>query len=105
MDFKGKFAAVIDNDETNNYWLLDFSVLPSRFERVYFMNLSFSHQEIVNVDSDISKSRICFISNLKYKETDVLNLFKKIREQVGSVSSSWPEENKVQWLRNNDKYK
>jgi len=50
LDFNGKFATTIIKDDANNYFLLDFSLLPTRFDRVFFMNLSFSSEEIINID-------------------------------------------------------
>jgi hypothetical protein len=105
FDFKGNFAAAIDKDAANNYFLLDFSKLNSRFERVYFMNLSFSYDEIINIDPDIYKNRVCFMSHKNYSEADVLKIFDAIREKVLSAATSWSEDKQSQWLNVNDKYK
>jgi hypothetical protein len=105
FDFKGKFAAAIDKDAANNYFLLDFSKLPARFERVYFMNLSFSSDKLVNIDPDIAKSRVCFMSSNKFTVDEVIKTLDEIKEKVSSVASSWPEDKKSTWLKENDKYK
>ena len=105
FDFKGSFAAAIDKDAANNYFLIDFSKLNSRFERVYFMNLSFSYDEIINIDPDINKNRVCFMSHKNYSVADVLKTFDAIKEKVLLTSSSWSEDKESQWLNVNDKYK
>jgi hypothetical protein len=105
FDFKGNFSAAISEDDTKNYFILDFSKFPTRFERVYFMNLSFSSDEIVNIDSDIAKDRICFMAYKKYKAADVSKIFDEIKTKVTLVASSWSEDKKAQWLSVNDKYK
>jgi hypothetical protein len=105
FDFKGKFAAEIGKESPNTYFLLDFSTLSTRFERVYFMNLSFSFDELISIDPDITKNRVCFMSNEKYQVPEVLKLFEKLKADVRSVSTSWQEEKKVEWLKGNDKYK
>jgi len=104
-DFKGRFASAIEKDAENNYFLLDFSKLPTRFDRVYFMNMSFSYAKIINADPDIKKDRVCFMSKKMYNETDVLNIFEEIKEKVAIISASWPEDWKSEWLNTNDKYK
>lgn len=105
FDFKGKFVAEIGKESPNTYFLLDFSTLSTRFERVYFMNLSFSSDELINIDPDITKNRVCFMSNDKYPVHEVLELFEQLKANVRSVSTSWQEEQKFEWLKGNDKYK
>lgn len=105
FDFKGKFAVLIDNDETNNYYLLDFTKLPTRFERVYFMNLSFRSVEIVNIDPDITGSRVCFMSNRKYSASETIKLFEELKRTVNIPATSWSDTRKTEWLKVNDKYK
>ncbi|MCX6305712.1 MAG: hypothetical protein NT040_12185 [Bacteroidetes bacterium] len=105
QDFNGKFALTIGRDTTNNYFLLDFSKLPDRFDRVFFMNLSFLSEELVNIDPVVTKNRVCFMSNKKNKEDDVLKLFEDIKNKVTGTSSAWSNEQKSEWLKENDKYK
>jgi hypothetical protein len=105
FDFKGNFAATVDKDEANTYFLVDFSKLPTRFERVYFMNLSFASDELVNIDSDISKSNVCFKASNKYSEKDILKIFDELKSKVVLISSEWTDDKESQWLNKNDKYK
>jgi hypothetical protein len=105
FDFKGKFAAVIGKESPNNFFMLDFSSFATRFDRVYFMNLSFSSDELINIDPDITKNRVCFMANEKYPVAEILKLFEKLKANVQSVSASWPEDKKAEWLKGNDKYK
>jgi len=104
LDFNGKFATTIIKDDANNYFLLDFSLLPTRFDRVFFMNLSFSSEEIINIDPVVTRNRVCFMSNQKYSEVDVLKIFDEIKGKVVAISSSWSDDKKAEWLKDNDKY-
>ena len=63
FDLHGQFSAFIQADAVNNYYLVDFKQLEGRFARVYFMNESFAHPEIVNLDPDLSKERIWFLTD------------------------------------------
>ncbi len=105
FDFKGKFAAKILKADVNNYFLLDFSKLPARFDRVYFLNLSFSATELINIDPSVTKDKVCFMSNEKYNEVDVLKVFDELNIRVAGISNSWPDNQKSEWLKDNDKYK
>jgi len=105
LDFKGKFALAIEQTPSNNYFLVDFSILPVRFERVYFINLTFSSDKLINIDPDISKDRVCFMANSKYSETDILEIFEDLKKKVDEKSASWSENMKAEWLQRNDKYK
>lgn len=105
FDFKGKFAATVFKDEANSYFLLDFSKLTSRFDRVYFLNLSFSATELINIDPSVTKDKVCFMSNEKYNEVDVLKVFDELNIRVAGISNSWPDNQKSEWLKDNDKYK
>ncbi|MFZ4520650.1 MAG: hypothetical protein ACOYNC_03035 [Bacteroidales bacterium] len=104
IDFKGKFALSIEPNALTNYYLLDFSKLPSRFEKVYYMNLSFSSGELINIDPVITKSRVCFMSNKQYPEADVIAVFEKIKRIVADTSAVWSVARKTEWLKGNDKY-
>ncbi len=105
FDFKGQFAVVIERDAENTYYLLDFTKLPSRFERVYFMNLSFGNYKIVNLDPLVSEDMICFKSNLKYVEKEIVTVFDDLKTRTIGVSKDWAADVKQKWLTENDKYK
>ncbi|MEI6682754.1 MAG: hypothetical protein WCO44_09005 [Bacteroidota bacterium] len=105
FDFKGHFAMVIDRDAENTYFLLDFRQLPSRFERVYFMNLSFGNYKIVNLDPVVTEDKICFKSNKQYGEREITAIFDDLKKRTTEVSVDWAESIKQKWLTENDKYK
>jgi len=104
FDFKGKFAVKAEEDERNNYYLIDFTLLPGRFEKVYFMNLTFKSTEIVNLDPDISRDRIWFLADKKHSEKQVLDLLFDLKKRTIKAATSLTEQEKVKWLKENDKY-
>jgi len=105
FDFKGQFAGVIDRDGVNNYFLLDFSKLASRFERVYFMNLTFDSYQLVNIDPIVTEDRICFMANEKYDKNEQLSIFEELKNKTTKIAATWSGDEKVRWLKKNDKYK
>ena len=105
VDFKGNFTLAVGKDASNNYYLVDFSKFASRFERVYFMNLSFSYDELISIDADITKNRVCFKAGLKYAGPEVIKIFDEIKNKVTITAAAWSDDREHQWLNANDKYK
>ena len=105
FNFKDKFAVPIGRYEVNNYFLLDFTKLKSRFEKVYFMNLCFTVNKLINIDPDIAKTRVCFMANKKYDENEIITQFDELIKQTSVINSTWSQDEKNKWLKANDKYK
>ncbi len=105
FDFKGAFAALAESDEVSNYYLLDFSKLPARFERIYFMNLAFAKDHIVNIEFDAERSIACFKANSGYPDPEVMAIFDDLLAETGKVAESWLPAQQTAWLVENDKYK
>jgi hypothetical protein len=104
VDFDGKFAVSPVSDNANNYYMVDFSKLASKFEKVYFLNLIFKGGEAVNIDGDLSKDRIWFLSNRKYSTKDIFILFDQLKAKAEKANSSFTEQEKSAWMKSNDKY-
>jgi hypothetical protein len=105
FEFKSRFAVMAETDALNNYYLVDFSKLPGRFDRVWFMNLVFQHPEVVNIDPVIQKEKLWFQSNKRYPEKDIIDLLDSLMKKTTEVAKSMTEPEKTGWLKKNDKYK
>jgi hypothetical protein len=105
LNFNGKFALLVETDARSNYFLLDFSILKSRFERIFFMEKSFSVNEVVNLGFEAEKDRVCFKAAVNYSETEILQQFDLLLEKTKKISASWNDSEKSAWLLKNDKYK
>ncbi|MDD4604236.1 MAG: hypothetical protein PHF97_10575 [Bacteroidales bacterium] len=66
FDFNGKFVVSPEEDAVNHYYIVDISVFSTKFERVYFMNLTFTDDKIVDIDSDIVKKSVWFLAKRKF---------------------------------------
>jgi hypothetical protein len=104
-NFDGKFAILAETDETNNYFIADFSQLPSKFEKVFFLNLVFKNDKLVNIDSDVTQVKIWFLASKRYQQKEILAIFDRLKEKTTSAGKSFTEPEKEQWLLKNDKYK
>src|SRR5512138_1053258 len=63
ISFGDQFSLMVHSDSQNNYFIVDLTRLPTKFEKVYFMNLVFKESKVVNIDSDLGKDRLWFLSN------------------------------------------
>lgn len=104
-DFQGKFAIKTGEDETNRYYQVDYTRLSSRFEKIWFMNESFTSDKVVNTDSDINHQSISFLANKKFSEKEILDYFDLILKNTLDKSASMTKEEQKLWLEKNDKYK
>ncbi len=105
FDLQGKFAVSYASDENNLYYLVDFSKLSTRFEKVYFINLSFSEQKIVNVDGDLTKDHILFKAGIRYPETEIVGIFDQLKKITEEKAKGMSPAGMEFWLKQNDKYK
>jgi hypothetical protein len=104
LSFNGKFSTMAVTDPVNNYYMADFSQLPVKFEKVYFLSLIFTCGKIVNIDSDLSQNRIWFLANKKYTVKEINILFDELKEKTLKQSSVMTDEQKAVWMKKNDKY-
>jgi hypothetical protein len=105
VDFHNKFSVHVLKDNTNNYFLVDFSKLRDKFEKVYFLTLVFQNGKVVNIDSDLKQDHIWFLSDLKNPVDEINLLLQNLKDQAEKNSNTLTEEQKTKWLLENDKYK
>jgi hypothetical protein len=104
-DLKDRFAACIAGDSIHDYYLVDLARFESRFEKVYFMNLTFSVKELINLDPDLSRDRVLFMVVKTPSAENLVGELEKIHDQVNDTVKAWPAGRKSAWLNENDKYK
>ena len=61
--FNDKFVLLAESDNNNNYYIADFSKFKSRFEKIYFLNLVFQSEKIVNLEGNLEHQQV---SQLEY---------------------------------------
>jgi hypothetical protein len=105
ISFGDQFSLMVISDATNNYYIVDFSKLPTKFQKVYFMNLIFGEKKVVNIDSDLSQERIWFLSNRNTPEEEVTNLFLSLKQKTDEKSAGMSAAEQEAWLKSNNKYK
>lgn len=104
IDFGGNLALRIAGDPVKNYYLVDMTRFHSRFEKIWFLYRIFQEEKVVTLDNDISQDQMWFFSDKMYPEKEVLDLFSGLKKSTDSVSGGMTEEEKLAWLKRNDKY-
>ncbi|MBC8314166.1 MAG: hypothetical protein H8E51_01570 [Bacteroidetes bacterium] len=112
-DFRAKYADVefgeaiavkVIESQTKNYFIVDLTKFNSRFEKIWYINLVFKEEKIVNIDPDIANDRLWFQASRQYDESDVLELFASLKEKTDQVSLKMTLQEKKEWMVKNDKY-
>lgn len=104
IDFQGKFAVRITDAGRNNYFLADFTRLPGRFEKIWFMNLVHHDDIVVSADRDIAGERVWFMADRRYSDKEVTERMDELLKQTLDESSRMSAEEKESYLKKNDKY-
>lgn len=105
VDFNGKFSVQVLTDNTNNYFIADFSKFRDKYEKVYFLFLVFQNGKVVNLDGDLNHNKIWFLSDIRISKDEINNLLQELKTQTEKNSSTLTVEQKATWLLSNDKYK
>jgi hypothetical protein len=105
VDFGENFSVLVTSDDQYDYYAIDLTKLEDRFERIYFMNLSYNESRIINLDGDINKELTWYKSYYSNKEEEINCLFKDLKEKTIQAGRTMTSEEKSQWMLENDKFK
>ncbi len=104
FDMQGNFCMMVFAGERKNYYLADFTMLPERFDKIWFMNLVFKDTIVVNADRAIDRERIWFTAENAYPERVVTARMESLRQETLRKSGLMTAGEKSEYLRMNDKY-
>jgi hypothetical protein len=104
VEFGDRFAVLVLSDQAHDYYLVDFSQLTGEFEKVYFMNLVFKGDKVVNIDGDLTRDRIWFSAVKGSGEEAIRNYFTGLKKKCERASESFTETEKTEWLKKTNKY-
>lgn len=103
-EFGDSLSVLVFSDDSYDYYALDLTKLGGEFERVYFMNLSYEDPRVVNLDADLKKDQTWFKAYYKYTGSEIICLFKELKEKTDKKSLSMNVEEKSAWMAKNDKF-
>jgi hypothetical protein len=105
VDFAGRFSVVAVSDQDNNYYIVDFTKLPTRFDKIYFINLVFKGDKVVNIDPDLDQDRVWFLAVKTTKEQVVHDYLLNLKKKTEEAAAAMTTEEQSEWLKKNNKYK
>lgn len=103
-EFGNRFAVLAEDDQIYNYYVTDLTKMPTRFQKVYFLNSVFADREIISIDSDLSKDQLWFKVPATVSEQDALCMFDDLKSEAVKVEGAMTEEERQSWLAGHDKY-
>jgi hypothetical protein len=104
-DFGDRFSVLVYSVDNYDYYVVDLTKLGGKFERVYFMNLTYSNPRLVNLDADIEKDQTWFKSYFKYSEDEITCLFRDLKAKTDEARLGMTSGEKSAWMNKNDKFK
>jgi len=105
QEFGDRFSVLAFSDDRYDYYAIDLTKLGGRFERIYFMNLSYADPRVVNLDGDIDKDQTWFKSYYTFKEDAITCMFKGLKEKTDETCLEMTAEEKSAWITKFDKFK
>ncbi len=105
-DYSNNISAKLFQDERNSYFAVDISKLPSKYEKIRILELSFTNKTVVNIGSDNNMKFYFFlVNNALNKSTEEINkLFSEFGAQSKAELQTMNEEQLRLWLIQHDKY-
>jgi hypothetical protein len=103
-EFGERFAVKVSSEDDYDYYVTDLTKFPGRFERIYFLNLTYGDHKIVNIDPDIQNSQLWFKAHYKYAENEITCQLDDYRKETLKISQSWTDSEKQAWLNKYDKF-
>jgi hypothetical protein len=103
-EFGDRFSVMFYSVDDYDYYVIDLTKLKDRFERVYFMNLTYEESRLISLDAGIDNDQIWFKAFHQYKETEITCLFKDLKEKAALAGKDMTAAEKSAWMAKNDKF-
>jgi hypothetical protein len=104
-EFGDRFSVLGFSEGEYDYYAVDLTKMKDRFERIYFVILTYDDLKVVNIDSDIEKDQIWFKTFYQNKQEEITCLFKDLKDKSSQAGQDMTAEEKSAWLAKNDKFK
>jgi hypothetical protein len=102
INFNNSFSLVAENDQKNNYIIVDLTTFKSEFEKAYFTRITFSENKLVRLDAG-NNEIAWFKADKEFSVSLITDLLSKLKNETLKNSSVMNEAQKQEWLTNNIK--
>ena len=105
-DFGNNVAAKIFSDSKNTYFAVDLNKLPTKYQKIRVLELSFDDKALVNILSDINGKYLLFLVNntLKIPPSEIVSKLETFKTKVSDEEKNLNNEELKIWFKNHDKY-
>jgi len=103
-EFGDRFSVLYYSEGDYDYYVIDLTKLGDRFERIYFINLTYEDSVLINLEADIEKDQMWFKAYHQYKETEITCLFNDLKERADKAAQDMSVVEKSAWMAKNDKF-
>lgn len=103
-DFGDRFCVMAQGDSDASYYVIDQTKLPGEFGRIYFLNLIYQDNKVVNIDPDIHDDQMWYKASSSYTDEEIVCLMDELREKTIQKESSLNQDEKASWLKKNSKF-
>ena len=105
-DFNNSISTRLFHDEKNSYYAVDVSKLPSKYEKIRILELSFADNALVSIGSDENIKYYFFLVNntLDKSSNEIQKLFNEFSVQSKTELQAMNDEQIRLWLIQHDKY-
>ncbi len=104
-EFNGRFSVRVSPEGEFDFYVVDMTQFADRFERVYFINQTYSQSKLVNMDWTVDKDQYWFKAYNAYTEAEITGIFNDLKKATLEVSENMTESEKSSWLASHDKFK
>jgi hypothetical protein len=104
-EFNGRFSVRVAPEGEFEFYVVDMTQFADRFERVYFINQTYTQAKLVNMDWTVDKEQYWFKAYNAYSEEEITGIFDELKKTTLEVSQSMTVSEKSSWLAAHDKFK
>ena len=104
QEFGENFAILSISDDNYDYYVVDLTKLGGKFEKVYFMNLTYEDSRIINLDGDLEKDQTWFKSYYTNSEKEITCVFNDLKERTDKAGKEMSDAEKSEWMAKFNKF-
>jgi hypothetical protein len=102
--FEGRFCVMAKATGESNYYVIDQTQLQGDFCKVYFLNLVYGDDKIVNIDPGIDNEQMWFKANIAFPIDEIICLFDDLKMITLEKDAAMTTSDKKAWLKENNKF-
>lgn len=104
LEMNGAFCVSVAESGALRYYLADFSKLPDRFKKIWFINLVHADSKVVSADVHIEHARVWFQASVTIPSKEVIDRMNELLNSTLETAAGMTLLEQEDYLKKNDKY-